>query len=173
MVQIVDLMRTASATGDDRIAKVALFTKYVEMLPRALDVWEKHGMGLLRDLLAGIRNVVAPTPGPTEGPAGHSSAEMLLHQNIFRQGNALTQLWPGDDICMFFVDAFLLLKEEWVFYIDLAPCSKNTSIRRSAQDNVGADLGLCLATDNASWIPCFPNCVACMLHVLLPGSMRV
>lgn len=69
-LQIVGLMKVAPTTEDDKAGKVALFTKYVEALPHALDSWKDTGLGLVSRLLAGIQKVVQ-----------HNTA---LHQNLFR-----------------------------------------------------------------------------------------
>jgi hypothetical protein len=63
-------MRAAPATEDDSLAKVVLFTKYVEVLPTALDSWEAKGLQMVSDLLAGIQEVVA--------------VNQTHHQNLFR-----------------------------------------------------------------------------------------
>ena len=52
-------MRAQSATEDDALAKVVLFTKYVEVLPAALHAWEVRGLQTVFDLLTGIQEVVS------------------------------------------------------------------------------------------------------------------
>lgn len=69
-LQIVSLMKVAPVTEDDKGGKAALFTKYVEALPHALDSWKDSGLGLVSRLLLGIQKVVQ-----------HNTA---LHQNLFR-----------------------------------------------------------------------------------------
>ena len=63
-------MRAQPATEDDALAKVVLFTKYVEVLPAALHAWEVGGLRTIFDLLAGIQEVVA--------------VDTAHHQNLFR-----------------------------------------------------------------------------------------
>lgn len=63
-------MRMPTQSEDDRLAKTALFTKYVEVLPTALQEWRAQGLGMAFDLLAGIQDVVA--------------VNSILHQNLFR-----------------------------------------------------------------------------------------
>ncbi|KAL3142038.1 hypothetical protein ABBQ32_004670 [Trebouxia sp. C0010 RCD-2024] len=75
---IVGLMKVAPATEDDKAGKAALFTKYVEALPHALDSWKETGLGLVSRLLAGIQKVVQ-----------HNTA---LHQNLFRSAECFVQV---------------------------------------------------------------------------------
>lgn len=63
-------MRLAPADQDDRLAKAALFTKYTELLPAALMAGGADALGLLSDLLLGMREVIAGNTAP--------------HQNLFR-----------------------------------------------------------------------------------------
>lgn len=64
-------MRVAPRSEDDSLAKEALFTKYTELLPTALDSMHQAGTeGLVFDLLAGIGDVVA--------------VNQTQHQNLFR-----------------------------------------------------------------------------------------
>lgn len=69
-LQIVGLMKVPPSTEDDKAGKAALFTKYVEGLPHALDSWKDTGLGLVSRLLLGIQKVVQ-----------HNTT---LHQNLFR-----------------------------------------------------------------------------------------
>lgn len=69
-LQIVSLMQVMPATEDDKAGKAALFTKYVEALPHALDSWKDAGLGLISQLLLGIQRTV--------------SHNTTLHQNLFR-----------------------------------------------------------------------------------------
>lgn len=69
-MQVVGLMRMVPASEDEALAKAALFTKYVEVLPTALDGWQAAGLGMASDLLAGVRDVVA--------------ADRTTHQSLFR-----------------------------------------------------------------------------------------
>lgn len=58
-------------TEDDSLAKVALFTKYTEMLPAALESLQHAGLeSMVFDLLSGIQDVVA--------------VNQTKHQNLFR-----------------------------------------------------------------------------------------
>jgi len=68
--QVIGLMRAQPATEDDALAKVVLFTKYIELLPTALHSWESRGLQPVFDLLAGIQEVVA--------------VNQAHHQNLFR-----------------------------------------------------------------------------------------
>ena len=63
-------MRAQPSTEDDALAKVVLFTKYVEVLPAALHAWEVRGLETVFDLLTGIQEVV--------------SVDTTHHQNLFR-----------------------------------------------------------------------------------------
>ena len=64
-------MRMPPEVEDDSLAKVALFTKYVEVLPVALESLEHGGTGsMVFDLLTGIQDVVA--------------VNQTQHQNLFR-----------------------------------------------------------------------------------------
>lgn len=63
-------MRMVPESEDDTLAKTALFTKYVEMLPAALEEWQSCGLDMVFDLLAGIQEVVKVNRHP--------------HQNLFR-----------------------------------------------------------------------------------------
>lgn len=69
-LQVLSLMRLAPADDDDRLAKAALYTKYVELLPAALSAGAPHSLQLISDLLSGIKIVIAANPVP--------------HQNLFR-----------------------------------------------------------------------------------------
>ncbi len=69
-MHVTGLMRARPATEDDALAKVVLFTKYVEVLPAALHTWEARGLQAVFDLLAGIQEVVA--------------VNQTHHQNLFR-----------------------------------------------------------------------------------------
>lgn len=68
-------MRVAPVTEDDSLGKAALFTKYMEALPHALDSWKTKGLGLIISLLNGIQKAVQQNP--------------LLHQNLFRYSASL------------------------------------------------------------------------------------
>lgn len=63
-------MKVEPASEDDKAGKAALFTKYVESLPHALDSWKESGLGLISQLLLGIQKTVQ-----------HNT---MLHQNLFR-----------------------------------------------------------------------------------------
>ena len=63
-------MRLAPADEDDRLAKAALYTKYVELLPAALMAGHPCSLRLVTDLLNGIKTVVA--------------SNVVPHQNLFR-----------------------------------------------------------------------------------------
>ena len=63
-------MRQAPADEDDRLAKAALYTKYVELLPAALMAGHPCSLRLVTDLLNGIKTVVA--------------SNVVPHQNLFR-----------------------------------------------------------------------------------------
>ena len=69
-MQIVSMMRSVPATEDDKLAKAALFTKYVEVLPHALRRSLDCGINIILDLLAGIQAVVA--------------GDTITHQILFR-----------------------------------------------------------------------------------------
>ncbi len=73
-MQIVSMMRSVPATEDDKLAKAALFTKYVEVLPHALRRSLDCGINIILDLLAGIQAVVAGDP--------------TTHQILFRWGHS-------------------------------------------------------------------------------------
>ena len=64
-------MRVVPATEDDNLAKAALFIKYIEALPHALDGWRDRGLGIVTDLLGSIREVLQD--------------EVAVHQNLFRR----------------------------------------------------------------------------------------
>ena len=68
--QVVGLMRMVPESEDDALAKTALFTKYVEVLPTALENWQQGGLGMVFDLLAAIQDVVL--------------FSQQQHQNLFR-----------------------------------------------------------------------------------------
>ena len=69
-MQIISLMRAQPLSEDDSLGKAALFTKYIQALPHALDSWKARGLGLVTNLLSGIQKAVqVNTP---------------VHQNIFR-----------------------------------------------------------------------------------------
>jgi len=70
MLQVLRLMRLAPAGEDDRLAKAALYTKYVELLPAALTAGAPNSLQLITDLLNGIKIVIA--------------ANTVSHQNCFR-----------------------------------------------------------------------------------------
>lgn len=83
-MQIISLMKVAPLTEDDSLGKAALFTKYIEALPHALDSWKETGLGLVTKLLSGIQRVV--------------QQNILVHQNLFRyasQQRLSANLWPG------------------------------------------------------------------------------
>ena len=83
-------MKVAPLTEDDSLGKAALFTKYIEALPHALDSWKQTGLGLVTKLLSGIQRVV--------------QQNILVHQNLFRyalQQRLTANLWPGLDLHMF------------------------------------------------------------------------
>ena len=64
-------MRCAPATEEDKAAKAALYTRYVEALPAALGSWQEAGRpDIVFLLLAGMREVVAAAPA--------------AHQTLFR-----------------------------------------------------------------------------------------
>ena len=63
-------MRMVPESEDDALAKTALFTKYVEVLPTALENWQQEGLGMVFDLLAAIQDVVP--------------FSQQQHQNLFR-----------------------------------------------------------------------------------------
>ena len=73
-LQIVSMMRSVPATEDDKLAKAALFTKYVEVLPHALRRSLDCGINIILDLLAGIQAVV--------------TGDTSTHQILFRQVSA-------------------------------------------------------------------------------------
>ncbi|GAB4815481.1 hypothetical protein N2152v2_002527 [Parachlorella kessleri] len=75
---VVMLMRTPPGVEDDRLAKAALFTKYVETLPHAVQSWRQHGTGMVSDLLRGMHSVVAANPP--------------YHQDLFSQAQGLVQV---------------------------------------------------------------------------------
>lgn len=72
-MQIVSMMRSVPATEDDKLAKAALFTKYVEVLPHALRKSLDCGIDIILDLLAGIQAVVA--------------GDTATHQMLFRSAH--------------------------------------------------------------------------------------
>ncbi|KAK9824084.1 hypothetical protein WJX72_007613 [[Myrmecia] bisecta] len=78
LTMVVGLMRMAPVTEDDQLAKAALFTKYVEALPHALDGWPKRGLEVVSDLLLGMQDVVAADPEN--------------HQNLFRNAECFVQI---------------------------------------------------------------------------------
>ena len=64
-------MRINPETENDSLAKVALFTKFTEILPTALQDRHSSGLGtMVFDLLNGIQDVLAVT--------------QIHHQNLFR-----------------------------------------------------------------------------------------
>ena len=77
-LQIISLMRVAPLTEDDSLGKAALFTKYVEALPHALDSWKVKGLGLVTNLLSGMHRAV--------------QQNTVVHQNLFRCAMLLA-LW--------------------------------------------------------------------------------
>ena len=70
VLQIVSLMKVPAVTEDDDLFKKALFAKYVEALPHALDSWKDTGLALVGNLLSGIQKVMQQSTA--------------LHQNLFR-----------------------------------------------------------------------------------------
>ena len=70
-------MRLAPADEDDRLAKAALYTKYVELLPAALMAGHPCSLRLVTDLLNGIKTVVA--------------SNVVPHQNLFRYSLRYTE----------------------------------------------------------------------------------
>ena len=66
-------MTVAPVSEDDSLAKVPLFTKYVETLPRALDGWKETGLDMILHLLGGIQKVLR-----------HNTD---LHQKLFRSAH--------------------------------------------------------------------------------------
>lgn len=71
-------MRAPPLSEDDSLGKAALFTKYIQALPHALDSWKETGLGLVTNLLSGIQKAVqVNTP---------------VHQNMFRYSNAMSKL---------------------------------------------------------------------------------
>ena len=64
-------MRLVPDTENDGLAKVALFTKFTEVLPTALEDRQNSGLGtMVFDMLNGIQDVLA--------------VNQSQHQNLFR-----------------------------------------------------------------------------------------
>ena len=75
-MQIVELMRMVPENEDDGLAKVALFTKFMELLPVALQSQEPS-MPLVKDLLRSMREVL--------------TVNQTTHQTLFRFDSQLIQ----------------------------------------------------------------------------------
>ena len=75
-MQIVELMRMVPENEDDGLAKVALFTKFMELLPVALQSQEPS-MPLVKDLLRSMREVL--------------TVNQTTHQTLFRFDSQLMQ----------------------------------------------------------------------------------
>ena len=79
-------MRLAPADEDDRLAKAALYTKYVELLPAALMAGHPCSLRLVADLLNGIKTVVA--------------SNVVSHQNLFRYTLKVTERLSMPEQCL-------------------------------------------------------------------------
>ena len=78
LLQVLMLMRAQPASEDDAMGRAALYTKYVQSLGHALSLARSHGLSLLNDLLAGIRELV--------------SVSTPVHQTLLRCGQTALPL---------------------------------------------------------------------------------
>ena len=87
---ITSLMRVSTIGPDERLSKSVLFTRYLEALPRAQAERATHGVGLVLDLLEGIRATVASAP--------RENQRLLLEaEAILQVSNLLNETYrPGE-----------------------------------------------------------------------------
>eukprot|EP00887_Chlorella_sp_A99_P003486 scaffold7.g3486.t1 len=95
------LMRAPPDTEDDALAKAALFAKYCETLPAAVQRWrEPGGLALVRGLLAGLRAVAGGGSGTARAEHQGLLAQAQAHVQVV---NALNEEYPaslGEELCL-------------------------------------------------------------------------